>query len=252
MKNLKKKILAATIAIALIGIILFIANAFVGNPITKKMADKAIKEYVDANYSDLHLKVEGSSYDFKNGSYVGIAKSETSIDTKFKVYYQDGKAQRDDYEFSVLELNNTEQRFSDEYSDIVKKIVAENLGYVDNTTMVNFDKNEHDKIKSTLKLDMKFDKTLPIKTEVLFRIDLEDYSIERIANFFIDARKALKEEGYEFSKYSLDSTEGSTYVMVNDVTNEDIDSGELLNLLEKGNDDKSGTGISVLIHGEKK
>lgn len=49
MKNTKKlslKILAGVVAAALIGAILFVANAFIGNPITASFADKAIKQYV--------------------------------------------------------------------------------------------------------------------------------------------------------------------------------------------------------------
>lgn len=56
MKNINKfplKILAGVVAIALIGGILYISNAFVGNPISAMMANKAIEKYVDENYSSL-------------------------------------------------------------------------------------------------------------------------------------------------------------------------------------------------------
>ncbi len=68
-KNTKKltlKMLAGAVAVVLIVGMLFVTNAFVGNPISAMMANKAIKQYVNQNYSYLDLEIEKVSYNFKS------------------------------------------------------------------------------------------------------------------------------------------------------------------------------------------
>jgi flagellar biosynthesis protein FliP len=116
MKNKDKpalKVLAGVVALILIGGMLFVTNAFVGNPISAMMANKAIKQYVDQNYSNLDLEIEKAKFDFKNAGYMAKAESKTSIDTKFAIYYSKDKVQRDDYVLFVLGIGNTIQRISD-------------------------------------------------------------------------------------------------------------------------------------------
>lgn len=254
-KNTKKlmlKILAGVVAVALIGGILFITNAFVGNPISVIMANKAIKQYVDQNYSHLNLEIEKASYNFKDGAYMARAKSKTSIDTKFAIYYRNYKVERDDYESYVLGKFNTLQRLSDEYSAVAKRIVAEELGYKNNTTMVMLNKEEYENTNDILELDMKFDKALPLNTEVTIRLDLIDNSLEGIAQVLTDAHMAFVENDCNFNKYSLYAENNGKLVMINGVAPVDIESGRLTNLLEKAQKDDSINGISVFIKEEKK
>ncbi|MDF2673380.1 MAG: hypothetical protein K0R09_1645 [Clostridiales bacterium] len=246
------KILAIIAALALIGSILFITNSFVGNPITAMMANKAIKQYVKQNYSYLDLEVEKSIYNFKNASYIARAKSKTSIDTKFSIEYGDGKVQGDDYETYVLGMFNTLQRLSDEYSYIAKNIVAKELGYENNTTMVMYDKNEYENANDVLELDMKFDKSLPMNAEVTIRLDLEDNSMGGIAKVLTNAYNTFIDNGCIFYKYSLYAENDGMLVMVNEVTPKDIESGDLAGLLEKAKTNDGLNGISVYIKGKKK
>ncbi|HDR5039254.1 TPA: hypothetical protein QCR75_005713 [Bacillus anthracis] len=249
-KNTKKltlKLLAGAVVVVLIVGILFVTNAFVGNPISAMMANKAIKQYVNQNYSYLDLKIEKVSYNFKFESYMARAKSKTSIDTQFAIYYRDGKVERDDYESYVLGMFNTLERLSDEYSAIAKKIIAEELGYENNTTMVVFNKAEYEKINDILELDMKFDKTLPLNSEVIIRLDLTDNSSEGIAQVLTDAHKAFVHNGCNFNKYDLYAENNDTLVMINEVTPADIESGELTNLLEKAQSNDNINGIRVFI-----
>ena len=44
---------------------------------------------------------------------------------------------------------------------------------------------------NVLELDMKFDRTLPPKSEVTIRVELGDHSLENIAKLLTDAHKAL-------------------------------------------------------------
>lgn len=251
-KKLILKIIAAIVAIALIGGVLFVTNAFVGNPISAMMANKAIKKYVVQNYSYLDLDIEKSSYNFKDGSYMARAKSRTSIDTKFYVYYRSGKVHRDEYESHVLGMFNTLERLSGEYSAIAKKIIAEELGYENNTTMVMYEKAMYENAKDIVELDMKFTKEIPMDPEVIIRLDLEDTSLEVIAKVLTDAHRAFINNDCNFNKYSMYAENNGMLVMINEVTPADIESGELVSLLEKGKDNKGSSGIYVLIKDENK
>lgn len=250
MNNRKKstfKIISGVVAIALIGGILFVTNAFMGNPISAMMANKAIEKYMDENYSFLDLEIEKARYNFKDGSYMARAKSRTSIDTKFAIYYRDGKVQRDDYENYVLGMFNTLQRFSEEYSAIAKDIIARELGYEDNTTMVLYNKRMYGTANDALELDMKFDKSLPLEAEVLIRLDLTDSSLERVAKILTDAHKAFLENDCYFMEYGLSAEGDGTYVSVYGVTPAHIESGELITLLKDAKNNDHVGGVSVFI-----
>ncbi len=255
MKNTNKKtlkILAGVIAVILIGGILFVTNSFVGNPISAMMANKAIEEYVDQNYSYLDLEIEKTIYNFKYGAYMAKAKSRTSIDTKFAIFYKNGNVYRDNYENHVLSMFNTLDRLSDEYSIVTKKIIANELGYEDNTTIVQYIKDEYESAEDILELDMKFDRTLPLKAEVNIRLDLESNSLENITKVLTDAHKAFVDNDCNFQNYGLYAENNGMLVMVNDVTPDDIESGELLSRLKEAkNNDKVG-GVRVFIKGENK
>ncbi|MBD8068768.1 hypothetical protein [Bacillus sp. PS06] len=239
------KILAGTIAILLIAGLLFITNAFVGNPVSAALANKAIKQYVEMNYSHLDLDIPKSSYNFKDGTYSSRVKSKSSMDTKFSIYYRSGKVQWDDYDGYVLNKFNTLERLSSEYSVIAKNIIATELGFENNRTMVIYD---HEDNLNVLELDMKFDKALPIASEVVLRLDLKEPSLEMVEKILIDAHQAFLTNDCHFNQYSLYTDDDELSVMVNGVTPSHIESGELLTLLEKArNSDDFVDGISVFI-----
>ncbi len=248
--NKNKKILRAVagiVAFLLIGIILFVTNAFVGNPITAKIADNAIKRYVENEYPFLNLEVEKSRYNFKNISYVAKAKSKTNIDIHFNIYYREGKVQRDDYDSYVLGMFNTLQRLSEEYSNLARALIANELGFKNNSTMVMYDKDEYGHAEEILKLGMPFDRSLPLKSEVTIRLDLPDNSIESIAKILTNAHRVFIDNGCNFSKYGLYAENNDMLIMVDNVTPRDIESGQLINLLEQAKNEDNMDGISVYI-----
>ncbi|WP_406242070.1 hypothetical protein ACF3M2_14305 [Tissierella carlieri] len=239
MKNIKNKILkilAGLIAIILIGGILFITNAFVGNPISARIADETIKQYIKDNYSYLDLELEKPIYNFKDGSYVMNVRSKSSIDTKFGIHYRNGSISYDSYEMRVLGMFNTLDRLSDEYSAVAKKIIDKELEYEIKNTGVIYDKSIYENGNNALELDMKFDKSLPIAAEINIRTNILDTSMEDIAKFLTDAHKAFINNGCYFKKYELSADNDGILVMVDGVTPEDIESGDLVNLLQKAKD----------------
>ncbi len=231
------KIFAGITAFTLIGFMLYVTNALVGNPISSMLADKAINQYVNQKYSFLDLEIEKPSYNFKNTSYMVRAKSKTSIDTNFAIYYRDGII-RDDYEDYVLSKFNTFQRLSNDYSFLAKGIIAKELGYENNFTTVTYDKETFGNNSANLQLDMKFDKKIDIDADVYISINLIDNSLEEIANVLTDAHNAfIKNECY-FKNYSLYSSNNGKNVMVYGVTSSDIESGDLLSKLTEAQKDK--------------
>ena len=256
MKNNNKstlKVLAGAVAILLICGMLFITNAFVGNPLSAMFANKAIEQYVGQNYAFLDLDLDKASFDFKTGGYRVYAKSKTSMDTKFAIYYYEGKVQRDDYQLYVVEKFNTLDRLTSEYSLIAKTIIANELGFESNTTFVVHDKNLNEKLGEILVLDMKFDKAIPINPEVSIQIDTADYSLENVAKVLTDAHKAFTDNDCRFAKYGFYAGGDESNIMVIGVTPEDIESGELLKLLteaEVSGDNGSEDGIIVFRKGE--
>jgi len=245
-KNKKKlpfKILAGIIALALIFCILLLTNGLVGNPISRIFANKAMKQYVNKNYSSLDLEIGTIEYNFTDGagSYMGKAKSKTSIDTKFDIYYRNGKVQRDDYKTAVLGMFNTTQRLQKEYSAAAKDILVKKLKYNNLTVGVGFQEG-----KSKPKLDVKFDKSLFSNAYVLINFNSSDDSIAAIAKVLTDINKVFVDNDYNFNKYSLQIQTGSTnYIMVENVTPADIEGDELLNLLQKSKNKRSESGMIV-------
>jgi hypothetical protein len=64
--NIALRIVAGIIAFALIGGILFVTNAFVGNPVSAKIAGNAVRKYVEDKYNFLDLEIEKPIYSFKD------------------------------------------------------------------------------------------------------------------------------------------------------------------------------------------
>lgn len=237
-RKLALKITALIIALVLIYLILSITNAFVGNPVSAAFAQKTIKQHVAENYSSLDLELEKPIYNFKFSEYTAIAKSKTSIDTHFMIHYRKGKVKYDDYESYVLGKVNTVQRLENEYSTAVIPLLSNITGLENNTSMVTIEKEDYEKAKDTLTLDMPFDKTVPLKTKLIIRANLTDSSIKNIASILEASHRTCIENGYKFSSYDLFSEYKDMLIMINDVTPADIESGKLEALLEEAKDYK--------------
>ncbi len=238
-RNKVLKIFAAILAVILISGILLITNAFVGNPVSAKMAQRAVKNYVGEKYSFLDLELEKPIYNFKDGSYITWAKSKTSMDTKFSINYRDKEVYYDSYEFDVLHMHNTLRRLEDEYTYIVRQILEDELGYGDNSASVMYDKDDYEGAghKDVLKLDMEFDRSLPLNPGVSMSMkDIKDISLENISKILADAHRVFVNNECYFREYGLYIGDSDTIVTIGGVTPEDIEGGQLLDLLQQARD----------------
>lgn len=235
MKNKDNKglrILAGVLAIVLILGILLITSAFVGNPISSRIARNNTKEYISNNYNFLNLQMEDTLYNFKDGSYVTGVYSNTNIDTRFNIYYRRGKIS-DDYNSRVLGMFNTIQRLSQEYSRLISNIISNRLGYKDEGSWVSYSDNIYENSKDIIELDMKFHKDLPLYTEVTINISSKDNTLEMAAGLLETTHKTFIEEGYIFNQYGLLSQGEKKSINIYQVKPTDIEGGNLLNLLKE-------------------
>jgi hypothetical protein len=137
---------------------------------------------------------------------------------------------------------NTRQRLSGEYSSFVKTLLSRELGFTNNTTMVRY----YDDPADILKLDMEFVKSLPLRAKVTIRFELTDNSTEGISKVLTDAHKVFVSNDCIFNEYGLFAENNEMYVMVHGVTADDIEGGELANLLENSKNSDYLSGISFV------
>lgn len=112
---MKKRIL---ITLILCGI-LWVANAFLGNPVSLFLARRGAENHIQAVYSDLALDVEDVRYSFKDGKYHAFIVSDESRDTHFTLYYNGlGRLVLDTYETYVKNGWNTVRRLESAYQQL--------------------------------------------------------------------------------------------------------------------------------------
>lgn len=195
------KIVAGIGALALIIIVLAIANSFVGNAISRINADNAIKEYINDKYSDLNLEVQKSVYNFKFGVYGAQAKSTVSKDTFFYVTYKNGKVE-DDYETAVLGGWNTYMRVNEEYSNFVEDVIEKNMPYEFNILIADLYKaqGEH----WGLELDKEYNvHDIPLDGSVSIYTYTDDFTWENVAKIALELDSVLQKNDLDVKSYSV-------------------------------------------------
>lgn len=227
-KKMFLRVLALVFALSLIGVIIFVSNAFIGNPITAYYANKAIENYVAEKYGHMDLIVEKARYNFIDTGYKAIAKSRTSIDTHFPIYYRSGSIRGDDYDAYVIGKLNTLIRLQNEFSRLATDLLSATMSNESIKARVQFEKDATQK----LQLDMHFDKNLPIEMKIEISIDLGDNSLDAIAGVLKDANKILVENGFNFVTYDVAVDTDGVVVTVKDVSVTDIEGKNLLQILE--------------------
>ncbi len=124
MKRKAFKAVAVIFAALLTGVIIFFANAFVGNPISRLIVRWEAKEYISETYAHKDFQLESIFYDFKVGCYYAEIVSQKSIDSHFNLSYNSfGKLIYDSYEHRVLNKENTAQRIGNDYRNAVDSVL---------------------------------------------------------------------------------------------------------------------------------
>lgn len=247
------RIVAGVVAFSLIGFILFVANAFVGNPISASIAKSAIERHMEATYPELEYEfVSKVGYNFKDGSYIVQVQSLHSVDTRFTVDYHGKNDIRDDYQYRVLEYDQTLQRLSKSFAAVLKKELSEQLGAAIQHVFVMYQIEEVKDYRNLLSLDMAFDPHLPIPVHINMSLDKENTDLAEAAEWISKSHAWALAQGYPIEQYAMDVAFGEKMLMVYGVKAKHIEGGELLSILEKAKVNKEYDGIIVTIKGEEK
>ncbi len=245
-KKLLLRILAGLMAFSLIGVLFYILFSFTGNPVTSWVAERAMNRYIAEKYAHLDdLQVHDVNYNFKDGSYSVFVESKTSPDTKFFVYYRKGEPIQDDYDFFVTDKQNTIFRLEREYSRLAEEILAKELGNPDYEIHVMYTDEIYTTGKQYLKLDMEFDRTLPVPARVIISGDLSEPSLEEVADLLTTVYHVFQKHDYHFIEYSFYYDGEGPVISVTGVTPEHIASGALLALLEEAKEGDATGSIHV-------
>lgn len=123
MKKKILKIVLISVAVAVVGVLIWLLLGFFGNPVSKYLAEKSAQEYLETNFSDTDYEIEDAFYDFKSSAYSVRVKSPSSEDSSFSIMAGlDGKVYHDTYESNVFERGNTANRIGNDYRKAVENI----------------------------------------------------------------------------------------------------------------------------------
>lgn len=210
------KIIAGIGAFILIGVILFFTSAFVGNPISKFLANRSAKIYIEETYPDMELESEKAIYSFKNGEYYVYVKSAISRDTHFALgITSTGEIRRDTYKDDVLSKFNTWGRVNSEYIDMINTILkSDGFPYESHIDYGNIKLKEKDMYRDfglvygvsleELELDKIYDIKELGKTSgnIVLYIEDEEVNVERASEILIHIKDIFDEKDIPF--YAID------------------------------------------------
>jgi hypothetical protein len=211
------KIIAGITAFILIGILLFIANGLLGNPISKGLAQQSARKYIEKTYPDLDLEVQRVNYSFKTGTYFAYVRSQTSLDTHFDLDISlAGKILRDSYENHVLSGWNTWQRIDSEYRIMVDKVfMAPDFPYISHINFGSIQTIEADREVGSLRpaygisiedleLDKKYDVRELAKTagHITIYIESEEVTMKKASEVLLHLKEIFDKEEIPF--YAID------------------------------------------------
>ncbi len=195
------KLIAAIAAFTMIFFLFSIYNAFMGNPLSAKIANYKIKVYVNKTYPDLDLTVSDTKYNFKDTAYFSRVQSKTSLDTQFTVNCSKGKVS-DDYEYEVANHFTTYRRLTDIFNKEVEAILSTEFPYETSIVIADYGKNEFD--LSKLKLDMPFDITKPpVPASLTVYCISDEITYEFLNSRLLELKAIMDNHNIPISEYSL-------------------------------------------------
>ena len=213
-KHLKMAALAAALAL-IVGLCLF-ANALVGNPVSKALATRAAKARMTAHYPTYTL--EEVNYSFKDGNYYAHLTDPNQIDGDFSLSITPaGKLRYDSYESRVLSGENTRNRLSMEYRDLVDTVLEApqaglslDFGFGDlecwsREAAANEDCPPYALITEDLTVNGTYDvRALGAQAgHLVYYLQEESPSPERLAHWLLEIRRMMDEAGVPFVDIDL-------------------------------------------------
>ncbi len=209
------KVVLITLAVFVVGVILWFVCAFFGNPVSYLLSVKSADEYIAENYSDYDLEIEKVGYDFKTSGYYAKVVSPSSIDTHFHVYFDLlGRPVRDTFD-NVTDGWNTSMRLENEYRELtlsiedeIKKYFTTDIYYGEIKTSDFPDdycgKEPYGIPTSELILDYDYniDEVGEKAGHIVFYYEEAELTAEKSATRLLELKRILDEKGIKF--YAID------------------------------------------------
>ncbi len=121
MKKKGLKLLALAGALFLIVLLGWTANGLIGNPISRYLADKNARKYLEKHFPNTDYYIEDTSYSFKEGAYIADVKAPGSMDRYFSITMDmAGRYRWDSYE-NVEDGFHTFLRLDEEYRKLTDR-----------------------------------------------------------------------------------------------------------------------------------
>ena len=217
MKTKTKKIIACDLGVLLVLFLLCFANSFMGNPLSKFMAEKAVNKYIEREYSDISLEVDRVFYNFKTTSYNVIVKSPYSIDTVFAVYCDSfGHIKHDDYEFEVENKMTTHRRLYMQIREYGEKLFSDKFTEYD--VDMAFLALHGEDFKENLELDMIMDvHNPPQDLEAVVWVNEESLSFDKMAEIMLKTDQICKNDNIPVAFYDIRLTNKDSNLWLYDI-----------------------------------
>ncbi len=244
-RKILSRLAAGLTALLLLAVLLLVANAFVGNPLTARAARNRGREYLEERYGDLDLEIKGVTYNPKDSSYIISVLSGTSRDTHFSLCYREGKIYADDYEIAVLSGWNTMERLCDEYRERLTALLKAEMGAVADIAVMPEKRSSYG-----LALDAPFDRGLVEDVEISLRFTGGNdaaYLAEALKRAF----SLMTEKGYGAAWFRVTGEAEGALTELSNISAAQVKRGDLEEILRRAIADGEYDGIIAFGKGLK-
>ena len=215
------KRLSVIVAIAMIIALAGFANAFVGNPISKNLAQNTAEKILKTEYKNKDYKIDDVVYSFKDGYYHARISSPTSIDSHFFLSINMfGQLKYDNYA-SITDGYNTADRLNEDYRKLTDPILEKIMlkykgdiyyGMIEIRTKNSIDYESEDDdipeyamVQESLEIDKLYDIRELGKSagHIIIYVETDDISPKNAANILKYVREEFDESGAPFRAIDL-------------------------------------------------
>lgn len=178
--------------------VLFVANAFFGNPVSKYLADRGANKVITERYSGLDLFREKVIYNLKDGDYIVFLEDKNSVDSQFTLHFDSfGRLRWDSYDDRI---SNTVMRFDRIVSQYGRSLEKQ-YDFPYTITLSSWDKEDPEKY---LKVDQPVDvKHLPYKLQAQAYGVGKDATAEEAMAVLKGLQEIMDAEGLEVIEYAI-------------------------------------------------
>ena len=178
--------------------VLFVANAFFGNPVSKFLADRGADRVIAARYEDLDLFREKVIYNLKDGDYIVFLEDINSMDSQFALHFDSfGRLKDDTYDNRI---SNTMMRFDRVVSQYGRSLEKQ-YDFPYTITLSSWDKEDPEKY---LKVDQPVDvKHLPYKLQAQAYGVGKDATAEEAMAVLKGLQEIMDAEGLDVVDYAV-------------------------------------------------